>query len=337
MIFKKFDAPHTTGDQVPMTDEPATRKTVTLAHLSDPHISCMNDITMRDLAGKRLLGYVRWKLQRGAEHGEHVLAALQTDLAQTEPDHIAVTGDLTHLSLPAEFKKTKQWLQSLGNPSKVTVIPGNHDAYVKTNWRQTMAHWTDYMLSDNLPRDDHNTEGANAIFPCLRIRGCVAIIGVSTARPSAPHLAVGSIGVGQLQKLAKILSQTARKQFYRVILIHHPPVSGSVSWRKCLTDAAALQSLLTRYGAELILHGHAHRTLRRSLQMPDGNLPVVGVPSISALSRKPERRARYYIYRITPADTGWEVRLEVRIYSPDNNCFIRESEQQFDKPMQKNE
>jgi 3',5'-cyclic AMP phosphodiesterase CpdA len=330
MISKKFDAPHTTG-------EPAAQGTVTLAHLSDPHISCMNEITGRDLAGKRLLGYLRWKLQRGAEHGDHVLAALQADLARTIPDHIAVTGDVTHLSLPAEFKKTKQWLQSLGTPSRVTVIPGNHDAYVKTSWRQTMAHWTDYMLPDNFPRDNHSAEDMNTIFPCLRIRGCVAIIGVCSARPSAPHLAVGSIGAGQLQKLAKILSQTARERFYRVVLIHHPPVSGSVSWRKRLTDAAALQSLLTRYGAELILHGHAHRTLRRSLQTPDGNLPVVGVPSISALSRKPERRARYYIYRITPVETGWEIRLEVRIYSPDDNRFIRESEEQSSHPVPKNE
>ena len=329
MVSKNFNIPHTTDDQSSMTDEPEVQKTVTLAHLSDPHISCMNDITGRDLAGKRLLGYLRWKLQRSTEHGDHVLAALQTDLARTDPDHIAVTGDLTHLSLPAEFEKTRQWLQSLGPPSKVTVIPGNHDTYVKTDWPQTMAYWTDYMLSDNPRKDDKEAENTTTLFPCLRTRGCVAIIGVCTARPSAPHLAVGSIGTRQLQKLATLLSQTARKRFYRVVLIHHPPVSGSVSWRKRLTDAAALQSLLARYGAELILHGHAHRTLRRNLQTQGGNLPIVGVPSISALSRIPERRARYYIYRITPVDTGWDVRLEVRLYSPDDNHFIRESEQRF--------
>jgi 3',5'-cyclic AMP phosphodiesterase CpdA len=312
-----------------MTDEPATHTTITLAHLSDPHISCLKDITGRDLASKRLLGYLRWKLHRRTEHADRVLSAVQADLAQTEPDHIAVTGDLTHLSLPAEFKKAKRWLQSLGSPSQVTVIPGNHDAYVRINWRQTMAHWTDYMLSDNPRRDEHSADNADTIFPCLRIRGCIAIIGICTARPSAPHLAVGRIGAKQLQNLATILSQTALKHLFRVVLIHHPPAPGSVSWRKRLIDAAALQSLLARYGAELILHGHAHRTLRRNLQTPDGNVPVVGVPSISALGHTPERRARYYIYRIMPVDTGWNVRLEVRIYSPDDNRFIRVSEQQF--------
>jgi 3',5'-cyclic AMP phosphodiesterase CpdA len=297
----------------------------------------MGDITGRDLAGKRLLGYLRWKLQRGAEHGSHLLTALQTDLAQTQPDHIAVTGDLTHLSLPAEFEKARQWLQSLGPPSKVTVIPGNHDTYVKTVWHQTMARWTDYMLSDSPRKDGHNSKDTDAFFPLLRTRGCVAIIGVCTARPSAPHLAVGSVGTRQLQKLATILSQTGRDRFYRVVLIHHPPVSGSVSWRKRLTDAPALQSLLAAYGAELVLHGHAHRTLQRSLQTRSGCLPVSGISSVSALNRAPERRARYHIYRITPADAAWEVRREIRIYAPGDKCFIRESEQAFSNPMPENE
>lgn len=329
MVSKKINAPHTPGDQSPVTDESATYTAITLAHLSDPHISCMDDITGWDLASKRLLGYLRWKLHRSAEHGDRVLTALQADLAQTEPDHIAVTGDLTHLSLSAEYKKAKRWLQSLGSPSQVTVIPGNHDTYVKINWRQTMAHWIDYMLSDNPRGDDHNAEDTDTIFPCLRTRGCIAIIGVCTARPSAPHLAVGSIGAKQLQKLATILSQTARKRFYRVVLIHHPPAPGSVGWRKRLTDASDLRSLLEQHGAELILHGHAHRTFHNYLQTPTGNIPVMGAPSISALGRTLERRARYNIYRITPVDAGWIVKFEVRIYSPDDNCFIRESEQQL--------
>lgn len=331
MVPAKFNNSHATGDPSPLIDGPTAETTITLAHLSDPHISCMKNITARDLVSKRLFGYLRWQLHRNAEHGSSVLSALQTDLAQTKPDHIAVTGDLTHLGLSAEFKKARQWLQSLGPPSRVTVIPGNHDAYVKTIWRQTMAHWTEYMLSDSPREDDQNAKNTDNLFPSLRTRGCIAIIGVCTARPSAPHLAVGSIGARQLQQLETILAQTARKQLYRVVLIHHPPAPGTVSWRKRLTDAAVLRSLLEQYGAELILHGHAHRTLHSYLQTPTGNIPVMGVPSISALGRTPERRARYYTYRITPGGDGWDVRLEVRIYSPEENCFIRESEQQLGK------
>jgi len=307
-------------------DASAAATPVRLAHLSDPHLACLDDITARDLASKRLFGYLRWKLQRGAGHGSSVLAALKADLKQTRPDQIAVTGDLTHLGRPAEYKKARQWLQELGSPSQVTVIPGNHDAYVKSSWPQGMVHWTEYMTSDACRENDPKAGTAEPIFPSLRIRGCVAIIGVSTARPSALHLAVGSIGVQQLHNLATILDQTTRKHLYRVVLIHHPPAPGTVNWRKRLTDAADLQSLLKQYGAELVLHGHAHRSLHNSLPTPAGNIPVMGAPSISALDRTPERRARYYIYQITPGSQGYETSLEVRIYSPEDNRFIRENE-----------
>jgi 3',5'-cyclic AMP phosphodiesterase CpdA len=283
----------------------------------------MDAITPRDLLGKRLFGYLRWKLHRAAGHGEGVLSALHADLAKTKPAHIAVTGDLTHLSLSAEFKKARQWLQSLGSPSQVTVIPGNHDTYVNTDWHKTMAHWTEYMLSDTLRDDDHNVENMDRIFPCLRIRGRVAIIGVCTAQPSAPHLAVGSIGAIQLQRLENILSQTARQEYFRVLLIHHPPASGTVSWRKRLTDAPALQALLARIGAELILHGHAHRAHQSYLKTPSGSVATMGAPSITALDRDPERRARYCLYHISPAGDDWNIRFQVRIYLPEQNHFIR--------------
>ncbi len=316
-----------------MADDPSSASVIALAHISDPHISCMKAITARDLLGKRLLGYLRWKLHRASRHGDSVLSALQADLAKTKPDHIAVTGDLTHLSLSAEFKKARQWLQSLGSPSQVTVIPGNHDTYVETDWHQTMAHWTEYMLSDTARDDDPNLENRDRIFPCLRIRDRVAIIGVSTARPCAPHLAVGSIGNIQMQRLEKILFHTARQNYFRVLLIHHPPVSGTVSWRKRLTDAPALQSLLAAFGAELVLHGHAHRSHQGYLKTPSGNVPVIGATSITAVDRRQDHRARYYIYHISPRNGGWNVRLQVRVYSPDKNRFIRENEQQLgDRP-----
>ena len=307
----------------------SSASTITLAHLSDPHISCVNDITARELLGKRLFGYLKWKLHRAARHGDSILSALHEDLSRTKPDHVAVTGDLTHLSLSAEFKKARQWLQSLGSPSQVTVIPGNHDTYVKTDWHKTMTYWAEYMRPDTERDADHNAESLDRLFPCLRIRGRIAIIGVCTAQPSAPHLAVGSIGTKQLSRLEKILSQTDLQKYFRIILIHHPPASGTVSWRKRLTDAPALQSLLARFGAELILHGHTHRACQSYLKTPSGCVPVMGAASITALDREPERRARYCLYHISPGVDDWKVGLQVRIFKADENRFIKKSEQRL--------
>jgi len=302
-----------------------------LAHISDPHISCMADIRSGELLGKRFFGYLKWRLHRSARLRDSVLAALQHDLAVTKPDHIAVTGDLTHLSLPAEFRQTRQWLESLGTPDKVTVIPGNHDTYVKTVWQQTLAHWTDYMLADDADIGDNPVSGFESIFPSLRLRGRIALIGVCTALPTAPHLAVGTIGDRQLQKLETLLARTADQDLFRVLMIHHPPAPGTVSWRKRLTDAHALQSLLARYGAELVLHGHSHKTDLSKLKTPDGHVAVIGVPSASAQGRTPQRRARYFTYHITPRTSGWHLRLAVRVYSPDENRFIAEPDHPFSR------
>ncbi len=311
------------------TAAPTVENTLVLAHISDPHIASMGDIRARQLLNKRLYGYLKWKLHRGAEHLAAILLALQDDLIQTHPDHIAVTGDLTHLSLPTEFRKARQWLQSLGSPTQVTVIPGNHDAYVKTDWDLSFAHWTDYMLSDDTQVGDDFALNIGSIFPSLRVRGRIALIGVCTAQPTLPYLAVGSVGTVQMQKLKAILARTGEQRLFRVLLIHHPPAIGTVSWRKRLKDAAALRSLLASYGAELILHGHAHHTAQSYLEGPHGRIPVVGAPSASALGRTRRRRARYYIYRISSATNGWDIGLSVRIYSPDKNRFIPESENQL--------
>ena len=320
-----------TFDDADLAGDPAGGDTFSLAHISDPHIACAADIRSGDLLGKRFFGYLKWRLHRNAEHRESILAALQHDLADTKPDHIAVTGDLTHLSLPAEFRQTRQWLESLGTPDKVTVIPGNHDAYVKTVWQQTFAHWTDFMLSDEADFGDNSALGFASIFPSLRVRGRIALIGVCTALPTAPHLAVGTIGDRQLQKLETLLAHTADRDLFRVLLIHHPPAPGAVSWRKRLTDSPALQSLLARCGAELVLHGHAHKTGLSRLKIPGGQVAVIGVPSASAAGRNPQRRARYFTYHITPRTSGWHLRIAVRVYSPDGNRFIADHEHPFSR------
>ena len=301
-------------------------ETFTIAHLSDLHLTSPNDIKIRELLNKRIYGYIKWKLRRGAEHRGHVLEALIRDLQITEPDHIAVTGDLTHLGLPEEFRKAAELLPSLGPPSKVTVIPGNHDIYVSTDWNSTFGLWTNYMISDQAHLRDQAGTNSGSTFPSLRIRGLAALIGVCTARPSAPLLAVGSIGQAQLQELEKTLFETGRQRLFRIVLVHHPPVYGTVSWRKRLTDGSAFRSVLAQYGAELILHGHAHRSSLRQFETPTGWAPAVGVPSASSLGLKPWRRARYHLYRVQRTGNVWKVAMSVRGYSPEQESFAHETE-----------
>ena len=144
----------------------------TLAHLSDPHIAPLPPVRWRDLANKRLLGYLSWMRRRRHVHKREVLDALTRDLQAQTPDHTVVTGDLTNIALPAEFEQAAGWLQELGPPDAVTVIPGNHDASVAVAWERSLAHFAGYMTPDT-PSDGALLElelsrlGREGLFRCL--------------------------------------------------------------------------------------------------------------------------------------------------------------------------
>lgn len=285
-----------------------------LAHLSDPHLSPLPGVHPRDLLNKRLLGYFSWHRHRCHIHCPHVLDALLNDLAQAAPDHVAITGDLTNLGLPDEFRQAARWLERVGSPKRVMVVPGNHECYVTAPWRETFGRWADYLAGD---------EGAaDGVYPRLRVRGGVALIGLSTARPSLPFLAVGSLGREQLDNFEELLEQTGRRGLLRIVLLHHPPVPGSTAWRKRLTDASGFSAVIARQGAELILHGHAHVSMERELVAGTVPVPVFGVPSASSSQLAPLRTARYNLYRFRRRGDVWEVLLIVRVYSHRERRFV---------------
>lgn len=286
------------------------------AQLSDPHLSSLEDVRPGDLLNKRALGYLSWRHKRRFEHRREVLDALQRDLALEEIDQLLVTGDLTHIGLPSEFKQARDWLLQLGEPSKVALVPGNHDACVAALWSDTFALWRSYMASDEDNDRDEETR-----FPTLRVRGAIAFIGLSTACPKPPLMATGTLGKQQLSRLPAVLKRTAEDGLFRVVYLHHCPVAGQEKWRKRLTDAADIQSLLEQHGAELILHGHGHRSHYSELHTSGGIAPVIAVPSASALGLHGADVAHYNRYQIQRTGTGWEVSIDSRCYQPETGEY----------------
>jgi 3',5'-cyclic AMP phosphodiesterase CpdA len=306
-------------------------ETFTLAHLSDPHLADPGGSPFSEFLNKRFFGYLKWRLRRNSEHHVGVLTGMIQYVRGACPDHIVVTGDLTHLGLAAEFAKAKELLAALGPASQVTIIPGNHDAYVDGALDCRLFEWVEYMVSDGIKVADGADRTLQAIFPSLRVRNGVALIGVSTAQPCSTFLAVGCIGNDQLQRLRKTLAETGRQGLFRIVLIHHPPKSGVVSWRKRLTDAEIFQKTVQDCGAELILHGHSHHLSHTYLESPAGRIPVIGVPSASASGKKPERRARYHLYHLSSRADGWDIRVTVRSYRHKEMRFGPEDEYRLSK------
>jgi 3',5'-cyclic AMP phosphodiesterase CpdA len=282
-------------------------ETFTLAHLSDPHLPPLPATRLRDLAGKRALGYLNWTRNRHKYHRREVLDALVADMQAQRPDHIAVTGDLVNLALEAEFTPAQAWLESVGTPQRVTVVPGNHDAYVRATRHRFAGAFGQYL------RGDAAVDGTP--FPFVRRRGPLALIGVSSAVPTPPLMATGRLGRAQLDALDRDLAQMSADEAFRVLLVHHPLHSGSRMKR--LTDSKALRAVLKRRGVELVLHGHDHIHSTMWLEGADRQIPAVGVPSASALAHRHYPAAAYNLFSITRDGNQWRCVQTVRAIDAD--------------------
>lgn len=269
-----------------------------LAHISDIHLSPLPAVRLRELASKRITGYINWKRHRKGAMHDWVLEDLIRDLKHRAPDHIAITGDLVNLALNLEIDNACHWLEKLGSPHDISVVPGNHDAYVPGALDKVCTKWEPWMRGDGIDNQHKRPQ-----FPYLRIRDGIAIIGVSSARATAPFMASGDFLPKQAAKLKKILLETGAQGLCRVILIHHPPVRNATAAYKRLFGIGRFQKIICEAGAELVLHGHTHLATRYDIAGPKGEVPVICVPSASQAPYAPglERRkppARYNLFSI---------------------------------------
>ncbi len=263
-----------------------------LAHVTDPHFRGFAGVGVADFVGKRALGAVNLVVNRTRKHKMELLEALREDLRAQTVDHVALTGDLSNISIEAEWRAALRWLEALGaGADAVTVIPGNHDAYVP----EVVASRVFERLFAAYQTRDLASEGS---YPFVRLRGDVALISVSSSVATGDFGAWGEVGAPQLARLEATLRDQTIAGKSRVVLIHHPPVMIKEGEHRNLKDRAALAAVLARTGAELVLHGHDHADERATLDGPGGaRIPVVGAGSAS-YAGAPERRARYNVYEI---------------------------------------
>jgi 3',5'-cyclic AMP phosphodiesterase CpdA len=281
-----------------------------LAHLSDSHIGPLPKPHWRELMSKRLTGYLNWQ-RRGLIHNMDVLGEIVDDIRTQAPDHIAMTGDILNIGLPAEFPLAENWLKSLGDAQHVSFVPGNHDAYVPSAVpfiAKTFAPW--------MEGDETRAEA----FPYLRKRGQIAIIGLTSGVPTAPLLANGRLGAAQRERFAQLLAET--RGMMRVVMIHHPPHNTGSTPGRGLTDSRRFEKIIREQGAELILHGHNHRHSVHYLQGPEGRVPVVGVASASAVPGSERHRAAWHLYEISREGTGWRIEGVIRGKTRDSHGVI---------------
>lgn len=295
-----------------------------LAHISDVHLSPLPRVRYRELASKRITGYINWlRNRKGAMRGT-VLDDLVADMLAHGPDHVAVTGDLVNLALNLEIDIAHDWLMRLGDPDGISLVPGNHDAYVPGALDRACRKWEPWMRGDGV--DNH---GKRPQFPYLRARGPVALIGASSARATAPFMASGDFLSAQGKRLAAMLDAAGERGLFRVVMIHHPPIHGATPTHKRLYGISRFQKIIRNHGAELVLHGHTHLATRYDIDGPTGKVPVICVPSASQNYGGHKPPARYNLFDIDKRpDGGWSCLWQQHGIEDASERIMKISEQQ---------
>ncbi len=281
-----------------------------------------------DFLNKRWIGGLNLLANRSRHHKSEIFEAMIEDLNQQEVDHVLVTGDITNVALDEEFRFARELFKgfSLG-PENITVLPGNHDAYVQVGATYFTSHFGEYFASDASHQEGH-------LWPCIRRRGPVSIFGLSTSLQTPWFTAYGVIGDEQLGRLRTALMAPEFEDTLRLVAIHHSPAEPRARSRvRGLRDRAKLYTVLKEAGAELILHGHEHLDLTADLPGANGRIPVRGIQSATydAGDQAPHKRGGYRIYEIAdtcePGKRPAMVGEELRLWDSSSQSFAKQEPQ----------
>jgi 3',5'-cyclic AMP phosphodiesterase CpdA len=297
-----------------------------LAHCSDLHLLSHDGARWLELANKRWIGAMNLLTSRSRHYHVTAFDHMVEDMNAQGIEHVLCTGDVTNLALEREFLFARERFDRLTNgPEHVTVIPGNHDAYVAEgvahfatvfdHYHRSDTGWT-WSEDDRDPDDRHD----DLRWPIVRVRGPIAIVGITTSRQTPWFHAYGRVGGGQLARVEKALADPRLSGRVRIVAIHHPPAGKRAKNRiRGLRDHEGFARVISTAGAELVVHGHEHQDLSEILPGPSGDVPVLGVASGTYEHNRPDRIARYRVFEIRDGKIASD---SVRVWSRADGCFV---------------
>jgi 3',5'-cyclic AMP phosphodiesterase CpdA len=286
---------------------------IRIAHVSDLHVLSRTAAHWRRVIfNKRMTGYANLLLRRGRVHRREYLATVLSAAAR-QADHVVVTGDVTNLSLEHEYEEAVSLLDAVSRVTELTVVPGNHDIYLPSIHRERrFPHHFERFFQSDLPSLGRDLDAGR--FPCVKLRGPMAIVALSSAVPRPPFVAAGYLGHEQLDALTAVLAHPEVTRRTVIVLLHHPPVDTRprlVQLRDGLVDGAALRRVLGRLAHGLVLFGHLHVRGRCTLETPFGTLDVIGASGAALDHPHPAVRAGFNVYEFSNDGTLTGVHAQV--------------------------
>ena len=227
-----------------------------IAHLSDLHLLEADHADRQGVARRRLayltIGRPNDAARRRRRAVEVLVAAHRSDA-----DHVLITGDLTEDGITPQFDILAEVLAESGiAPGRVTLLPGNHDAYVDGGaFERALRGPLAAFAATSMP-------GA-PIF----LRDAV-ILPVCTAVEQPYTRSAGSIDGRELEGAARMAEQSRLSGRALVLAMHHPPHRRFpvMQWIDGLIEHAAVGELLERHDHVHVLHGHTHTAADRAVR-----------------------------------------------------------------------
>jgi Icc protein len=158
------------------------------------------------------------------------------------------TGDVSHLSRPAEFDTAEQLIRGAGLDAHY--VPGEHDV----------------LVDDGRPFFERFTRGAGAGGWYSFDQRDVHFVGLNNVMDLRAG-GLGHLGEAQLEWLEDDLRGRPASQPI-VVFAHIPLWTVSQDWGWGTEDAAQALSYLRRFGSVTVLNGHIHQVM----QKVEGNL-----------------------------------------------------------------
>jgi 3',5'-cyclic AMP phosphodiesterase CpdA len=232
---------------------------VKILHFSDIHIQVDNKTPLWRMGWRRAMHQFEFSFLGRARKFERARQTVQRIIADAERldvDHAVLSGDLTALGMPEEFRLAREALGSLATNGRLTIVPGNHD---RLSWRDLRAfeeHFGDLCTSD-LP--EYQRPGP---FPAVRLIGSdLAVVGLDSSRlPPFVGLVYGKVHGEQFDSLKAILADPRMAGRAILVVVHHAPRTrdgGKDLWTQRLFDDEKLLALLPG-PRHALLFGHVH-------------------------------------------------------------------------------
>jgi Calcineurin-like phosphoesterase len=161
-----------------------------------------------------------------------------------QPELIIHTGDITHLSRPAEFDLAQQMLGQL-RTAEMHTVPGEHD----TSDATVSEYFNRFGKASN-NKGYYSFDHAGVHF--------IALINVLQFKPGG----LGTLGDEQLAWVAADLK--ARSSSTPIVVFAHMPLWTIYEpWGWGTGDADQLVSMLRRFGSVTMLNGHIHQIVQK--------------------------------------------------------------------------